>query len=225
MMQPQNGRVSITLGASDTHWTCNMSKTQTRRMLSFRLEISCYHSVTSLCWLTCQPNQRASWDFSELIGKTASLFLWYYKHILRYLILVLPTAILPLGRKMKLLRSKQIQEVKKRIVLTSLESLNTPGHKAAWLFESLSDVRKTFPLLLKLIWMAFLSFAMTRILPTTALYSDQLTWPSRIICFLLMDSSHRKQDSCISEEDTQHNLLPLETIILLYCIRMSPVEV
>lgn len=114
---------------------------------------------------------------------------------------------------------------RKRIVLTSLESLNTLGHKAAWLFESLSDVRKMFPLLLKLIWMAFLSFAMTRILPTTALYSDQLTWPSRIIFFLLMDSSHRKQDSCISEEDTQHNLLPLETIILLYCIRMSPVEV
>lgn len=114
MMQPQNGRVSIILGASDTHWTCNMSKTQTRRMLSFRFEISCYHSVTSLCWLTCQPNQRASWDFSELIGKTASLFLWYYKHTLRYLSLELPTAILPLGTKMKLLRSKQIQEVKKK---------------------------------------------------------------------------------------------------------------
>lgn len=35
------------------------------------------------------------------LGKTASLFLWYYKHILRYLSLELPTAILPLERRKK----------------------------------------------------------------------------------------------------------------------------
>lgn len=105
---------------------------------------------------------------------------------------------------------------RKRILSTSYEFLDTFGHNA-WLFESLSSVRKTFPFSLKLIWIVFLSFAGARVLPTPFFWLTHMaTWNY---------PSHRKQDSWISEWGPQHNLLPLESIILLYSIHMSPVEV
>lgn len=50
---------------------------------------------------------------------------------------------------------------------------------------TLSDVRKTSPFLLKLIWIVFPSSARARVLTITTLSFDWLMWQSRIISFFL----------------------------------------
>lgn len=76
---------------------------------------------------------------------------------------------------MKPLRSNQGPEVKKKNPSwLHLNSWIHLGTKAAWPFEFLCNMRKTFPFSLKPIWMAFTPFAMARVLPITIPSSEWL---------------------------------------------------
>ena len=174
-----------------------------------------------------QPNKRASWDFPELSGKTLPLtfsgststfWAWNFLQPSCYM----SESLSEKEGNQKQAESRDEEKNSCQPLLNPWIRLNT---KVAWPFESLSDVRKTFPFLPKLIWIVFLSFAMARVLTITALSFDWLMWQSRIIFFLLSDPSHRKQNSSVPEWALQHNLLPQETIILLYSICVSPVKV